>query len=169
MELKSGLKKIGGFITKYKYAALVVLIGVGLMMLPNSEKRNVQVLEKQMQHIVEEVTTEELLAGILRQTKGVGEVHILLTKGEGEETIFQTDTESTDSGAEVRRQSTTVTITDADRTQSGLIRQVNPARFLGAIVVCQGADDPQVRLQVIDAVSKATGLKSNCIAVLKMK
>ena len=47
--------------------------------------------------------------------------------------------------------------------------QVNPARFLGAVVVCQGADDPQVRLQVIDAVSKATGLRSNCIAVLKMK
>lgn len=169
MVLNSGLKKIGVFLTKYKYVALVVLIGVGLMMLPNSEKRKAQVQEKQTQHIVEETTTEELLAEILCQIKGVGDVRVLLTKGKGEETIFQTDTDATGAGTEGRRQSTTVTITDADRTQRGLVRQVNPARFLGAVVVCQGADDPQVRLQVIDAVSKATGLRSNCIAVLKMK
>ena len=169
MELKSGFKKVSGLLGKYRYAALVVLIGVGLMLLPNSEKRDDKVLEAQEQHIVEETTTEEDLAAILRQTKGVGEVRVLLTMGEGEETIFQTDTESSGTGADGRSHASTVTVTDADRTQTGLVKQVNPARFLGAVIVCQGADDPQVRLQIIDAVSKATGLKSNCIAILKMK
>jgi len=40
---------------------------------------------------------------------------------------------------------------------------------MGAVIVCQGADDPQVRLSIVDAVSKVTGLGSDKISVLKMK
>jgi stage III sporulation protein AG len=40
---------------------------------------------------------------------------------------------------------------------------------MGAIVLCQGADVPSVRLAIVDAVSKVTGLVANQISVLKMK
>jgi stage III sporulation protein AG len=65
--------------------------------------------------------------------------------------------------------SDTVIITDSSRNESGLIRQVNPPVYLGAIVLCQGGDRPSVRLAIVDAVSKVTGLGADRISVLKMK
>ena len=49
------------------------------------------------------------------------------------------------------------------------MRQVNPPTYLGAIIICEGADDANIRLAVVDAVSKVTGLGANRISVLKMK
>jgi stage III sporulation protein AG len=65
--------------------------------------------------------------------------------------------------------SDTVTVTDSDRNENGLIRQINPPVYSGAVVVCQGADNPQVKLSIIDAVGKLTGLGSDKISVIKMK
>ena len=62
----------------------------------------------------------------------------------------------------------TVIVSGNDRTESGLVRQINPPVYMGAIVVCQGADDPTVQLAIIDAVSKITGLGTHRISVLKM-
>jgi hypothetical protein len=41
--------------------------------------------------------------------------------------------------------------------------------YQGAVVLCQGAADAAVRLAVVEAVSKATGLGADKICVLKMK
>lgn len=41
--------------------------------------------------------------------------------------------------------------------------------FTGAIVLCQGADHPEVRLKIVEAVAAFTGLGSNRIMVMKMK
>lgn len=168
MELKSFTKKLPQFFQKYKFAALILLIGIVLMLLPTGTKQTVKNDVTQIQ-IDQETSVEEQLEAVLQQTAGVGDVKVMLTKGEGEETIYQTDTEVSSGEANRSNRSSTVTITDAERSQNGLIRQVNPPTYLGAVVVCQGADDPLVRLAVVDAVSKATGLKANCISVLKMK
>jgi stage III sporulation protein AG len=63
----------------------------------------------------------------------------------------------------------TVIITDAQRAQQGLVKQVNPPVYLGAVVVCQGADRASVRLAIVEAVANATGLGADKISVLKMK
>ena len=63
----------------------------------------------------------------------------------------------------------TVIVTDSQRCESGLIRQINPAAYKGAIVVCQGADSSAVRLAITQAVAKITGLGTDNICVLKMK
>jgi stage III sporulation protein AG len=86
---------------------------------------------------------------------------VLLTPASGKETLYQTNENGDDSD--------TVIITDSSRNESGLIRQVNPPVYLGAIVLCQGGDRPSVRLAIVDAVSKVTGLGADRISVLKMK
>ena len=45
-------------------------------------------------------------------------------------------------------------------------REIYP-QFRGALVVCQGADDPAVRLAVIEAVSALTGLGSDRVCVIR--
>ena len=55
----------------------------------------------------------------------------------------------------------------------GDIRDVGETEVLlsgsGAVIVCQGAEDPDVRLNVTNAVAAYTGLGSDKIRVIKMK
>ena len=66
-------------------------------------------------------------------------------------------------------QSDTIIISDSDRNETGLLRKVIYPKFSGAIVVCDGGDDANIKLLIVDAVSKMTGLGADKIAVLKMK
>ena len=161
MELKGKIADILPVLKKYKYAAIILAVGLILMILPtgregvSSDIKSIQLAEPTAPSL------ESQLSQVLSTVDGVGEVQIILTVAEGEEIIYQTDISN--------NQTDTVTVTDAGRDQTGLIRQVNPNRYLGAIVVCQGGDNPAVRLAVVDAVSKATGLGANQISILKMK
>ena len=92
-------------------------------------------------------------------------MQVMLTVAKGEQTVYQVDESISD--ASVRTE--TVILSTSDRSEYGLISQVLPETFRGAIIVCQGADKASVKLAVVDAVSKATGLGADCISVLKMK
>ena len=94
---------------------------------------------------------------------------VLLTEAAGEEVLYQTDEDidQSDQSRDVRRE--TVLVTDAQRSQNGLVRQVNPPQYQGAVILCQGAGSPSVKLSVVEAVSDATGLTYDRITVLKMK
>jgi len=164
----AGLKTSGRrFIDKYKYALLVLLLGIVLMSLPTkkeSANNSIDVVEENTEQSV-----DATLSQMLSMISGVGKAEVFLTVATGELIQYQTDEHITTSDAAGNTQSTTVTVTDSDHNQVGLIRQVNPPTYLGAIVVCQGADSPSVRYAVIDAVSKVTGLGTDRISVMKMK
>ena len=157
--------KIKELYKKYRYGILIVLLGILLMCLPTGEK-NVTVLPQQEDTVVTpEKKLEESLCEILSQIKGAGKVEVLLTEAMGAETMYQLDVNS---GNDTTRQDTVI-ISGTDRAQSGLVKQVNPPSYMGAIVVCQGADSPAVRLSIVQAVSSVTGLGADRITVLKMK
>lgn len=167
MDVASWSKKITGFIKKYKYAVLVLFIGIGLMMVPEDMLRKEPAVEQTVSQ--EPVGMNERLAEILSQIDGAGSVNVLLTVRAGEETLYHTDCDSVVSDSSTSTQTTVVTVTTSGKEETGLVRQINPPQYLGAIIVCQGGDSPSVRLAIIDAVSKVTGLNSDRISVLKMK
>ena len=105
------------------------------------------------------------LEDILSHISGAGSVKVLLTQASGEEIIYQTDEDI--SSDDIQRD--TVLITNSNREDLGLIKQTNPPRYQGAVILCQGADRPEVRLRIVEAVMSATGLTSDKITVLKMK
>ena len=96
---------------------------------------------------------------------GAGSVRVLLSGQTSEITRFQTD--ETSDGENLRQE--TVLITGDNRVQTALVRQTEAPTYRGAIIVCQGADSPAVRLAIVKAVAAATGLTTNRITVLKMK
>ncbi len=169
MEIKELQTKLLKGVKKYKFAFLILLVGLALMLMPNVEKKQPKIEADEKTEAIVLLTDEEKLTNILRKVYGAGEVAVMLTAAAGEETIYQTnDNQST--GTDTYNSSTdTVTVTDSQRNEAALIRQINPAKYQGAVVVCTGADDPAVQLAVVDAVSKATGLGANQISVLKMK
>lgn len=150
------------FFRKYKYVALVLALGIFLMLLPDSAG------EMEEEHPVQTEPVSSVsqeLESILSQIDGVGKVRVMLTESSGGETVYQTDEDSDAQSLRVD----TVIVTDSDRAEQGLVKQVNPPVWLGAIVVCQGADRPAVQLSVVEAVSNVTGIPTDRITVLKMK
>lgn len=168
MDIISAKGKLSELIKKYKYVALVLLIGLVLMMLPTGKRESTPQASAALQQ-PEEPSVNEALAGILSTIEGAGKVQVFLTVAAGEQTIYQTDERLSKNGESTDTQSETVIITDDQRNEIGLVRQVNPPIYQGAIVVCQGADSPVVQLSIVDAVSKVTGLGADRISVLKMK
>lgn len=148
---------------KYKFVLLILCLGLLLMLLPS--KNDSPQIEQIPMAEEQTVDISDRLQQILAAVDGAGRVEVMLTQSAGEEMVYQTDMDVT--GEDSRQD--TVIVTDGDRTQNGLIKQVNPPVYQGAIIVCQGADSAAVRYAVIDAVSKVTGLGSDKIAVLKMK
>ena len=168
MEWMSLSKRLPDILKKYKYVILVLAVGLVLMAIPSGTDRENTTDEAPVEIKLQTSVSQEL-AALLTQIEGVGKVEVMLTIASGEETVFQTDQDiSMGNDTQSTRQETVMT-TDTQRNQTGLIKQINPARYLGAVIVCQGADSPSVRFAVVDAVSKATGLGSDRISVLKMK
>lgn len=163
MEIKRITGKLLELCDKYKYAILVLLIGLALLLIPNKESEPQKTETTLPVSGKQETITQESLAEILQSIEGAGKVKVLLSMGAGEQTIYQTDTD------EDKKSNNTIIITDSERNETGLVQQVNPASYKGAVVVCQGADSPAVRLAVTQAVSKLTGLGTDAICVLKME
>lgn len=160
--------KISELIKKHRYALLVLLIGLILMTISfDSEDKK----ESMGETVGVETDSRDIsgqLEQILSMIEGAGEVKVLLTVASGEQTVYQTDVDRTN-GESSSEKSDTVIVTDGDRAQSGLVQQINPAKYLGAIIVCEGGDKAEVRLAIAEAVARVTGLGTNQISVLKMK
>lgn len=169
MEIGVLQQKATAFLKKYRYAALILLIGVVLMAIPSRSDDAGKTETTIQSDTAAEKPVSHQLSDVLSQIDGAGRVEVFLTVAAGEETVYQTNDDVSVSDDTSATQKDTVTVTDAQRNQNGLIRQINPPRYLGAIVVCQGADSPAVQLAIVDAVSKVTGLGSDRISVLKMK
>ena len=157
------------FLKKYRYVMLVLLAGLVLMLLPSGEQKQEAAVPFSESTPEQERDLQASLGQILSMIEGAGKVQVLLTEATGQRTHFQTDENIStgESSSDTRKE--TVVITNGSRAESGLVRQVDPPVYQGAIVICQGADSAAVRLAIVEAVANATGLSSNRISVLKMK
>lgn len=159
-------ERISVLFEKYKYVFLVVCLGLVLMLWPT--KKDVKPLAQAQTQPVQQVSVTEELCTILGQIRGVGRVRVMITEQSGSETHYQTDDTGTQDTDSHTHDSRTVLITSGG-SETGLVKSVSAPVYLGAIVVCQGADEPAVRLAVSQAVSSVTGISTDRISVLKMK
>ena len=153
-------QRINALFGKYKYPILVVLVGLGLLLLPTRETETPSVPVE----TVREASLEQRLEELLGQIEGAGAVRVLLTEDVGRETVWQTDVQSdVDSVRE-----DTVILEDSGRNEIGLVRRTRSPSYRGAVILCQGADAPSVKLAIVEAVRCVTGLGADQISVQKM-
>ena len=162
--------KVASWVKKYKYVVIVLGLGIVLMMLPTGTEKNedTPIVEPEQKSTRLEITEGQLEA-LLSKIEGAGKVDVLLTYASGERTVFHTDERSSSDENGQTQEYETVVITSSNRSEEPLVAQIMAPEYLGAVIVCQGAENPTVRLAVSDAVSKATGLRTDRISVLKMK
>lgn len=168
MELIEVKTKVISLLKKYKYAILILAVGIALMLLPfNSFDAHEQNISEE--EIIDTISLHHQLEQVLSCVQGVGNVKVMLCEAYGEETLYHSNEDYTRSEQSESKRIECVTVVDSQRNEHALIKQVNPPKYQGAIVICQGADDPGVRLSITNAVCKVTGLGADKIAVLKMK
>ena len=154
---------------KYKWILLVLAIGFLLMVVPEEKKETVSLSSQKVIQEMEQKSLQQELEQLLSQLEGAGKVRVLLTEAVGQQTIYQTDQNARKSTDLEEIQKDTVILTQEDRSGRGLVSRVDPPKFLGAVILCQGADKATVRLAVVEAVATATGLGTDKISVCKMK
>ena len=169
MDVKKLKLRIIESISKYKYACIVLLVGIILMIIPGKEDRKQLVAEEEITTVSAEDNIQLELEAILSKIQNAGKVKVMLTVLQEERTIFQTDSTYTQSEDQTDSRTQTVIVTDNQRAESGLVCQRFPPIYKGAIIVAEGGDLASVKLAIVDAVSDATGLGADKITVLKME
>lgn len=165
------LEKWTGLLKKYRLAALVVLLGVVLMLLPTGGKAQTSGDSSELPgetYSLEE--TEQRMAEVLGTIDGVGRVRIMLTLCAGSSLRLAEDSSLSDStGGQTKQEKQVLTVNRGSGRQEVVVTQQLYPTYQGAVVVCEGAGSSSVRLAVVNAVSVLTGLSSDRISVVKWK
>jgi len=166
-----GIKKklnVSGVLKKYKWALLVILAGIVLMLLP-SLGSSTKAKEQAGTYNADTFSLEEQeskMAATLGKMGGVGKVQVMLTLKSGTELRLAEDADE-ESGSSAKNKTETVILSRGSGTQDIVVTKRIYPEYQGAVVVCQGADTPSVRLAVTEAVQALTGLSTEKISVVK--
>ncbi|MBQ7523508.1 MAG: stage III sporulation protein AG [Oscillospiraceae bacterium] len=160
MELRKKLRDAAASLGKVKYALLLAALGAAVLLFPTAKPP-----PEDAPPAVQTESMEQRLEAILSEVDGAGQVRVMLTTKNDGVTVFQTDTLY--SQGETKSQ--TVFYRDGSNGETALVQSETAPEYLGAVVVCEGAERAEVRLQLVKAVCALTGLTGNKISVLKMK
>lgn len=152
----------------------MVVVGAALMMLPSfGTKKGQEVsLDTSIQtgsYSLEQ--TQEEMSRIISAIDGVGRAEIMLTVSSGSRVVYQDDRETSYSGSanapEDYTSRTQTVLTGSGGEETALATQEIYPEYIGAVVVCDGGNQPGTVLKVKEAVSVLTGLGSDRISVVK--
>lgn len=152
---------------KYQIPLLILVVGIALMLIPTRKFSAEKSEEKASVQPFSLADTQAEMERILGNMVGVGRVNVMLTLKSGNALQLAEDKDYSEREAEKKQGSQVVKLNRGSGTQEVVITNEIYPTFLGAVVVCDGANDPAVRLTVTEAVSVLTGLSSDKISVAK--
>ena len=153
---------------RYKYVLIIIVVGIILLLWPTGERE--QGAETGGTSDVRETfdleALEEKLSKTLSRVEGAGEVTVTLTLKRGMEQVLASDraTSVSERGNSVEEE--TVLVSTGGGQETVLLTQKYPT-FQGALVVCEGGNNAEIRLLLTQAVSALTGLGADRITVCK--
>ena len=158
-------------VKKYRLAALVILFGVVLMLLPDGTPKESSPPESAAAgETFDRTAVQEEMEAILSAIDGAGKLRLMLTVDAGTKHELAQSSSSSRSGAdEWQQKSEPLTVGAGSGVQEVVVTNSLYPRYVGALVVCEGGGSAGVRLAVTNAVSALTGLTSDRITVLQGK
>ncbi len=115
---------------------------------------------------------ESRLAAVISEVENAGRVRVLLTLEGSSETVYATDVSvQSDRDGDIVSESrdSEYVLIDGSGGDAGMVLRTQTPKVQGVIVVCDGADLPEVASAVTQAVSTALGVGTDRVSVLKMK
>lgn len=169
------------FFGKYKYILLLICIGILLMLsgqLGNKEEPNTKTEQQTEESAFNLDDFQKDVQKKLSMISGAGRVEVILSLKSGTESVYasdvrqdnqQSDNENSSSSDSSTYQSSLSVVSDSSYGQKPvLIKTVYP-EFRGAVVICDGANDSQVRYAITEAIRSLCGVSSDNISIMKMQ
>ena len=155
-------KAVLQFFQKNRWTALLLLVGLALLLWPTGrtgDNSTPAATEQRQQYEYDLESLEEKLADTLSQVDGAGKTQVVLTLATTGSVELAENQTSKDGSVETH-------VVTKGSTQEDVVEvaQQYPA-FLGALVVSDGGGDPQVKLDLLQAVKALTGLGSDQISI----
>jgi stage III sporulation protein AG len=176
--IKEPLVKMWSLLKKYKYIMVVLLVGLVLILLPTGSPAAKKDADRSadMQTAFSLSQQEDRIAAALSKIEGAGKVIVVLTlKSSEEQVIARDESESKTSGGtgdsaenSTEKSSAAVIVSAGSSNETPVTLKYIYPEYQGALIVCEGADNAAVRLQLVKAVSGLTGLGTDKISVTKM-
>lgn len=169
MSGKIDFAKLQRVLGKYKFVALILCLGVVLMLLPvrgDNQSNQTQAVSQseEGEQTFDLEALERRMESALSEINGVGEVTVVLSlRSSGEDILAQDTSEGTTSDRE-----TVIVSTGSGTEEAVSVKTIYP-EFKGALVICEGAGNASVKLEVLQAVSAITGLSSDQISICQRK
>ena len=153
---------------QYKYVLIVIIAGIVLLLWPTGDREQDAGTGNtaDVRETFDLEVLEEKLSRTLSRVEGAGEVTVTLTVKNGMEQVLASDrtTSVSERGSSVEEE--TVLVSTGSGQDTVLLTQKYPT-FQGALLVCEGGDNAEVRLLLTQAVSALTGLGADRITVCK--
>ncbi len=123
---------------------------------------------------IQENTLEKRLEEILKKMSGIDDVKVLITYSETNQIVplyneQEKETVTSDGQKTERDASKEVVFEENGSTKTPVLQTTKLPKMEGAIITAKGAQDIEVKANIIQAVEAATGLSSNKIQVFEMK
>lgn len=162
-------EKIKRFFWEYKYVFIVIAAGILLLLWPSGREssRSGETGLPAAREDFDLEALEEKMSSVLSQVEGAGQVTVALTLKSGMERVLASDRETSAEQSGRGSWTTETVILDGEAGEETVLLSQNYPTFQGAVVVCPGAGDANVRLLLTQAVSALTGLGADRITVCK--
>ena len=169
---------------KYKNILFILLFFViaALIFFSGGEKK----VEKEKEEPSIDTTqyleeSERRLTGVLEQMSGVGKVQVYLTLESGEEKIYATESRTnqqsrssmTDGSGDkslennAEGEETYLVLRGSGGEETPILLKTLEPKIRGAVILCEGGEDPAIREKVLKAASAALNISSSKIYVTK--
>ena len=141
---------------------LVLVVGMALLMVPEQDTYEMEQSSLPQNQEFDLERFEEKLEDVLSKVEGAGPTQVVLTLDTGSRAILAQDQRRSQDGEESHQ---IVTIGRGSGEQEVVMLQTVSPKFRGAVIVCPGGEEPQVRLSLLQAVTALTGLGADRIAI----
>ena len=148
---------------RYRLVWLAILAGLVLLLLPSGRDRETPAAQQETAAVFDLSETEQRLGETLSRIDGAGEVTVLLSLRDGPKRVLAQNRQE---GGE--RTETVVLSRGGGSQETVTVQELSPG-YQGALLICEGGDDPRVRLALTQAVSALTGLGADKISISKGK
>ena len=176
------MQKISEFLKNISYKKnknslfIILLIGV-MLLLFNKTFLNDTKHEKDIKKTDYEIMDgdiEEKLEGILEKIDGAGRVSVMVTYENSKEYVTVSDTKSSvsneggDNKKNISDEKNTVMVKKSGEQTPFIKNEINP-QIRGVLVVCDGAKNDQIKLNLKKAVCAALNTKMHKVEIMPMK
>lgn len=166
-----------------KIIIYLILLGLIFMMIPGIFKSKSKKIDQisSNQEFINKIQND--LSNMVSNVAGAGKSKVLITLEEGEETIYATENKQntqtvTDEGSYNNQllkrkiddnEKKYITTRDSSGNENPLIVKKIEPKIRGAVVLCQGANNKDVRENIIKLVSIALDISINKICIAKFR